>query len=157
MHTVDSKYMFNTNFANGWIQTADLWRSKRPRYQLSHWPVLNKTYKSAEIKKWLPRCRIIFVNLDSGSGARVELLPHDRFVLGSNRFRIGKWTNELWRWKSVFHYSLCHQILKTAELQSLECCYSYSVCETISAPSINLPTLQTNTIHELNKNNSSHS
>ena len=28
--------MFNINFANDWIRTADLWYRKRPLYQLSH-------------------------------------------------------------------------------------------------------------------------
>ena len=28
--------MFNVNFTNDWIQTADLWYWKRPLYQLSH-------------------------------------------------------------------------------------------------------------------------
>ena len=28
--------MFNINFANDWIQTADLWYWKQPLYQLSH-------------------------------------------------------------------------------------------------------------------------
>ena len=28
--------MFNMNFANDWIQTADLWSRKQPLYQLSH-------------------------------------------------------------------------------------------------------------------------
>ena len=28
--------MFNINFANDWIQTADLWYRKQPLYQLSH-------------------------------------------------------------------------------------------------------------------------
>ena len=35
-NTVDSKQMFNINFANDWIQTADLWHWKQPLYQLSH-------------------------------------------------------------------------------------------------------------------------
>ena len=34
-NTVDSKQMFN-NFADDWIQTADLWYWKQPLYQLSH-------------------------------------------------------------------------------------------------------------------------
>ena len=39
-NTVDSKQMFNINFANDWIQTADLWYQKQLLYQLSHnhWP-----------------------------------------------------------------------------------------------------------------------
>ena len=28
--------MFNLNFADDWIRTADLWNRKRPLYQLSH-------------------------------------------------------------------------------------------------------------------------
>ena len=28
--------MFNINFADDWIRTADLWNRKRPLYQLSH-------------------------------------------------------------------------------------------------------------------------
>ena len=28
--------MFNINFANDWIRTADLWSWKQPLYQLSH-------------------------------------------------------------------------------------------------------------------------
>ena len=33
--TVDSKQMFNINFADDWIRSADLWYRKRPLYQLS--------------------------------------------------------------------------------------------------------------------------
>ena len=32
---VESKQMFNINFADDWIQTADLWFWKQPLYQLS--------------------------------------------------------------------------------------------------------------------------
>ena len=35
-NTVDSKQMFNINFADDWIRTVDLWYWKRPLYQLSH-------------------------------------------------------------------------------------------------------------------------
>ena len=35
-NTVDSKQMFNINFAYDWIRTVDLWYWKRPLYQLSH-------------------------------------------------------------------------------------------------------------------------
>ena len=35
-NTVDSKQMFNINFADDWIRSADLWYWKRPLYQLSH-------------------------------------------------------------------------------------------------------------------------
>ena len=51
-NTVDSKQMFNKIFANGHIQTADLWHQKRPLYQLSHnhWPewclTSSKCYKT---------------------------------------------------------------------------------------------------------------
>ena len=36
--------MFNINFADDWIQTADLWNRKQPLYQLSHnhFPILSK-------------------------------------------------------------------------------------------------------------------
>ena len=36
LYTDDSKYMFNVNFAGGWIRTADRWFRKQPLYQLSH-------------------------------------------------------------------------------------------------------------------------
>ena len=43
-NAVDSKQMFNINFANDWIRTANLWYRKQPLYQLSHTtdhPVIN--------------------------------------------------------------------------------------------------------------------
>ena len=35
-NTDDSIQMCNINFADDWIQTADLWYWKQPLYQLSH-------------------------------------------------------------------------------------------------------------------------
>ena len=35
-NAVYGKQMFNLNFANDWIQTADHWYWKQPLYQLSH-------------------------------------------------------------------------------------------------------------------------
>ena len=35
-NTVDSKQMFNKDFADDWIRSADLWYWKQPFYQLSH-------------------------------------------------------------------------------------------------------------------------
>ena len=35
-NTADCKQMFNINFSNVWILTADLWHWKQPLYQLSH-------------------------------------------------------------------------------------------------------------------------
>ena len=36
-NTIDSKQMFNLNFADDWIWTADVWFSKRPLNQQSHY------------------------------------------------------------------------------------------------------------------------
>ena len=50
LNTVDRKRMFNINFADFWIWTADLWHWKQPLYQLSPaWIVCFHYYKRSTI------------------------------------------------------------------------------------------------------------
>ena len=49
--------MLNNNFADEWIQTADLWYWKRPLYQLSHNPMLVIFERALKILKKYEECK----------------------------------------------------------------------------------------------------